>query len=307
MIRVEGLTRRFGPVLAVDDISFAVPTGALVGFLGPNGAGKTTTLRALAGTLLPDAGRVIVAGVDAAADPLGARRAVGYMPENNPLYEDVEVGEHLEWVGRMRGLEGADAARRLKNAVERCGLGDLVGRPLGTLSKGQRQRAGLAAAILPDPPVLLLDEPTSGLDPNQAADVRRLILELKASKTVLLSTHQMSEAEDICDRVIIVSRGRIAAEGRPREIGTGGATRLRMTLAGGADGESAAAVLRALPGARAASARRDGGDWIVTLEAAAGEDLRAAAFTAAAREGWPLLELSRERSDLEEAFRSLTT
>jgi ABC-2 type transport system ATP-binding protein len=305
MIKVERLTRRFGAVLAVDEVSFEVPTGALVGFLGPNGAGKTTTLRALAGTLLPDSGRVIVTGIDAATDPLGARRAVGYMPENNPLYEEAEVGAHLEWVARTRGLRGEDAARRVKTAVERCGLGDLVGRPLGSLSKGQRQRAGLAAAILPDPPVLLLDEPTSGLDPNQAAEVRALIRELKASKTVLLSTHLMSEASEICDRVIIVSRGRIAAEGRPGELGAG-AMRLRVTLAGSGDGDAAAAALRALPGARAASARREGEDWVVSLEAEPGADLRAAAFAAAQRGGWPLLELSRERTDLEEAFRSLT-
>jgi ABC-2 type transport system ATP-binding protein len=306
MLSVEGLAHRFGVVVAVDGVSFDVPAGELVGFLGPNGAGKTTTLRALAGTLRPDAGRVIVAGVDASANPIGARRAVGYLPENNPLYEEAEVGAHLEWVARVHGWRGPEAQRRVRAAIERCGLGGLAARPIGALSKGQRQRAGLAAAILPDPPVLLLDEPTAGLDPNQAADVRRLVVELKASKTVLLSTHQMSEAEEVCDRVIIIHRGRIAAQGRPGEIAAAGAARLRVALAASADGEGVARALRALPGARAAEARRAGTEWVVTLEAEPGGDLRAAVFAAAARGGWPLLELARERADLDEAFRSLT-
>jgi len=307
MLSVEGLAHRFGSVVAVDGVSFDVPAGALVGFLGPNGAGKTTTLRALAGTLRPDAGRVIVAGVDADEDPIGARRAVGYLPENNPLYEEAEVGAHLEWVARAHGWRGPEAALRVRTAIERCGLGGLAARPLGALSKGQRQRAGLAAAILPDPPVLLLDEPTSGLDPNQAADVRRLVVELKASKTVLLSTHLMSEAEDICDRVIIIHRGRIAASGRPAEIAASVAARLRVSLAGSADGEAVARELRALPGARSAQARREGAEWIVALESEPGSDLRAAVFAAAARGGWPLLEIARESADLEDAFRSLTS
>ena len=210
--------RRYGPVTAVDGISFEVAAGQVVGFLGPNGAGKTTTLRILAGCLRPTSGKVAVAGQDAAADAVDSRALIGYLPENNPLYEDMEVCEYLRWCAGARGLSAADTSRAIARAVERCGLSEVAGRAIGELSKGYRQRVGLAAAIVHDPPVLLLDEPTAGLDPNQAVEIRRLIVELGREKAVLFSSHILPEVKAACSRALVIHKGKIAAEVPQEEL-----------------------------------------------------------------------------------------
>ncbi|TBR24092.1 ATP-binding cassette domain-containing protein, partial [bacterium] len=200
MIEALELSKSYGGVRAVDRVSFTVDQGTVLGFLGPNGAGKTTTMRMLAGTLAPSSGTARLAGRDVRAEGLAVRASVGYLPENNPLYEEMETADYLEWCAAARGLSGARLRERVKAAVAACGLREALGRPLGELSKGTRQRVGLAAAIVHDPPILVLDEPTAGLDPNQAREVRALIASLKAEKTVLLSTHILSEVEAVCDR-----------------------------------------------------------------------------------------------------------
>ena len=304
MILARDLTKRFGGRTAVDRVSFEIPQGQIVGFLGPNGAGKTTTMRLLTAYLPADEGRAEVAGLDVAEAPLEARRRLGYLPEDNPLWEDLELTEALHFAGRLRGLtdDGARAAR-VKAVVKSCGLRREVGSKVGELSKGYRQRLGLAAAIIHDPEILILDEPTSGLDPNQVQEVRGLIRELRRRKTVLVSTHILPEATAVCDRVIIIHRGRIAADGSPAEL-SGGLTdknRLHLELRGPRD--EARAALAGLPGASGVS---EAGAGELLVESPAGVDLREAVFRLAAARDWPILSLRQERLSLEEVFQALT-
>jgi ABC-2 type transport system ATP-binding protein len=304
MIAARGLTKRFGTRTAVDRVSFDIPQGQVVGLLGPNGAGKTTTMRLLTAYLPADDGRAELAGIDAAEQPLAVRRRLGYLPEDNPLWEDLELTETLHFAGRLRGLvdDGARAAR-VKAVVKSCGLRREVGSKVGELSKGYRQRLGLAAALIHDPEILILDEPTSGLDPNQVQEVRGLIRELRSRKTVLISTHILSEAVAVCDRVIIIHRGRIAADGKPADLAGDLAdkNRLHLELRGPAD--EVGAALAGLPGAAGVS-EAGGGSFVV--ESPAGSDLREAVFRLAVSRDWPILSLRQERLSLEEVFQALT-
>src|SRR5262245_32353447 len=218
MISVQHLTRRFGPNVAVDDVSFRLERGEVVGFLGPNGAGKTTTMRVLTGFLPPSAGTVAVGGFDVLRDSLAVRERIGYLPESVPLYREHRVQEMLWFQGRLRGLSRAESRRRAGAVLERVGMLERARSLIGRLSKGQRQRVGLALALLPEPEVLVLDEPTSGLDPLQRLEVRRLVLELARERTVLFSSHILPEIEAVCLRVIILHRGRIAADGTQQEL-----------------------------------------------------------------------------------------
>src|SRR5262245_22677632 len=213
MIQVENLTKYYGDYAAVQDISFAVPAGQIVGFLGPNGAGKTTTMRILAGFLTATSGKARIAGFDVFWQPLEVRRRIGYMPENCPLYHEMRVTEYLKFRGGIKGLSGRDTRKRMDYVIERCWLTDVRRQIIGTLSKGYRQRIGLADALLASPPVLILDEPTAGLDPAQIISTRQLIRALGREHTILLSTHILPEVEATCDEVIIINRGRVAAAG----------------------------------------------------------------------------------------------
>lgn len=306
MISVQNLCKAYGPTVAVEDITFEVGKGEVVGFLGPNGAGKTTTLKILTSFLPPTSGTVSVAGYDVSKDHLEARRHLGYLPELNPLYEDMEVTEYLEWAASVRGFRGPEKVRRVRRMVEVCGLGDGVGKEIGHLSKGYRQRVGLAQAILHDPPILLLDEPTSGLDPNQTREVRDLILELKKEKTVMLSTHILPEVQASCNRILIIHKGRIVAQGDPRGLAqqAQGAVRYTLVLR---RAEGQARAVEELPGVDSADIREADGE--VTLEVRAketGEDLREGLFRLAVERGWVLLELKKESRSLEEVFHQLT-
>src|SRR3990167_3541664 len=231
MIRIERLTKRYGQTEALRGLSFEVPRGQVVGFLGPNGAGKSTTMRILAGYLPPSEGRALVGDVAVVAEPVRARRLIGYLPENNPLYEEMMVVDFLRFIAEARQVDKAVRTARIKSAVDRCGLGAVIGKDVGQLSKGYRQRVGLAQAILHEPDLLILDEPTSGLDPNQIVEIRALIKELGQEKTVILSTHVLSEVQSTCSRVLIINDGRLVADDSPEHLTEGGEGALVLVLA----------------------------------------------------------------------------
>ncbi len=308
MIVIKELSKNFGNFTAVDAVSFTVSDGEVVGFLGPNGAGKSSTLRILAGYLSPSSGTAELAGYDVVENSIEVRRRIGYLPENNPLYDDMDVAEYLEWSGNARGLFGPSLTKSIRRAVESCTLGDVLPKPIGLLSKGYRQRTGLAAAILHDPDILLLDEPTSGLDPNQTVEVRSLIDTLRAEKTVLLSTHILSEVEASCDRVIILNHGKVAAEGTPAELAARGARPCVRVLfrADSAKEEDLRQGLEMLEGVTAIELSVQNGQWHASLETEEGADPREAVFRLASEKGWALLELGREAASLESVFRELT-
>lgn len=265
-VRAEHLSKRFGDTLAVDDVSFEIAPGQLVGFLGPNGAGKTTTLRMLAGLFAPSAGRASVAGLDSVDDSLALRAAIGYLPEHNPLYHEMGVEAYLRYCARLRRVPASRRAVAVDRAVETCALAEVRRRPIGELSKGFRQRVGLAAAILHDPPLLILDEPTSGLDPAQIIEARRLLRALAGQRTVLLSTHLLSEVERTCDRALVFVGGRVCADGAPEVLAARAAGRgARLVLEAQVTGEGESGLLEtlAVAGLRNAEiAKRESGGWM---------------------------------------------
>lgn len=306
MIEVSHLTKHYPGRVAVDDVSFAVSPGEIVGFLGPNGAGKTTTMRILAGYLPATGGTVRVADHDVAEEPLEVRRRIGYLPENCPLYAEMRVDEYLCFRARLKGVPRARVRARVAEVKEKCGIADVGSRIIGQLSKGYRQRVGLAESLVHDPELLILDEPTIGLDPNQIRLVRGLITQLAERHTILLSTHILSEVEMTCKRVLIIHKGRIVASDTP--------DRLRRRMAG----EFAIAVelqgprpdieraLRETPGVT--DIQCDGGEpWgRYTVRTRKEEDPRPAIAELAAQRGWPLRELHREAATLEDIFVNLT-
>ena len=315
MIHAEHLTKRYGPTLAVDDVSLHVGTGEVVGFLGPNGAGKSTTIRMLTGALPPTSGSASLAGHDALTDAAAARRHLGYLPESNALYPEMRVDEYLHFVGRLHAMRRGRRRERIGYTTDRCGLSQLRRRTIGRLSKGNRQRVGLAAALLHDPAVLILDEPTSGLDPNQITHIRDLIRELGGSHTVLLSTHLLPEAQRVSDRLIVIARGRIVAEGTPEELRFQGGGAVH-----GAAGEGQAvhaevrgeavlikAALRELGGLVSYEVKRAADGWArVEVVPAPTVDPRAAMAEAFRRRDLPLRELHREVPSLEAFFVRVT-
>ncbi len=305
MISVEGVTKRYGPIVAVDDASFEVDRGEVVGFLGPNGAGKTTTMRMLTGTLQPDEGTILFDGAPIADHLTEAKSRVGYLPEANPLYDDMLVCEFLQYVARLRGMDPGAARPAISDAVDETGLGEVFFRPISEISKGFRQRTGMAGAILHQPEILVLDEPTEGLDPNQRVEIRKLVNSLGSERTVILSTHVMQEVEAVCDRLLIISRGSIAADGTVAELMDAGRGISRYTVE--AAGEGVAEALCGLPGVADHTATAVNGRVRVNLEATGDEELRPEIFRMATERGWVLWELRRERATLEQVFRELTT
>ena len=304
MISVEGVTKRFGPLVAVDRVSFEVDKGEVVGFLGPNGAGKTTTMRMLTGTLQPDEGRILFEGEPISDDLTAAKSRVGYLPEANPLYDEMLVCEYLEFVADLRGLEPAEARSGITSAVDETGLGDVFFRPISELSKGYRQRTGMAAAILHRPEILVLDEPTEGLDPNQRVEIRRLVNALGSERTVLLSTHVMQEVEATCSRLLIIRNGSIAADGTVSELMDARKGISHYTVE--AEGDGVVDALTRLPGVTGHTTEHADGRTRVKLETSGAEELRPEIFNLATQSGWVLWELHRERATLEQIFRELT-
>jgi ABC-2 type transport system ATP-binding protein len=304
MIEVEQLSKVFVDRPVVDDLSFFVPEGQVLGFLGPNGAGKTTAMRMITAFLPPTNGRVVVAGIDLDKDPVALRRTIGYLPENVPLYPELRVDEYLRFRADIEEVPRGELAARLDYVTQRCMLGEVSRQVIGTLSKGYRQRVGLAGALIHQPPVLILDEPTVGLDPNQIIKIRELITELGQEHTVVLSTHILPEVEQVCERVFIIDRGRIVADGAPDELRSRlvGNPTLLVELAG--SNGNAVEALTALTGVIEVETRPDG---LYKVAYSADSDPREAIFHLAVEKGWVLKTLSQEKASLEDVFVRLTT
>jgi ABC-2 type transport system ATP-binding protein len=311
-IAVRNLTKLYNGTPAVNDISFDVKTGEILGFLGPNGAGKTTTMKVITCYMPPTSGTVEVDGLNIFDHSLEVRRKIGYLPEMNPLYLDMNVLDYLAYSAELHHIKGAAAQHRIKEMVHACGLEEVRHKDIGELSKGYRQRVGLAQAMIHEPEVLILDEPTSGLDPNQIVEIRNLIKHLGRAKTVILSTHILSEVQATCDRVIIVNEGKIVADGSPEQLQRQfhSADIVTVELKTGANDPivDVAPKLRAL--AYVNTVTLLGHDKPLSrfeLHADKGQDVREAAFRLAVSEGWAVLELRRNVTSLEEVFHKLTT
>lgn len=305
MISVNNVSKFYGDFRAVNDISFVIRRGEITGLLGPNGAGKTTTLRMLTCYLPPDAGRISVGDHLVDAEPLEVKRMIGYLPESAPLYADMMVRDYLSYVGSLRGV---DDDSRLRDIAAMCGIGEVMHKNIGELSKGYRQRVGLAHAMMHDPEILILDEPTSGLDPNQIVEIRKLIKEIGKKKTVILSTHILSEVEATCDRVIIIDHGRIVADSRTAELKSAAGGAMRLTVrAKGADFSLLASRLADIPGVQSVEPLDDAeGLAAAAVRGEGGADIRPAVFAAVRDSGWELYEMATERETLEHVFRRLT-
>lgn len=311
MVSVQHLTKRYGRHAAVDDLSFEVTAGEVLGFLGPNGAGKTTTMRMMTGCLPPTKGLVRIAGFDLLEHPIEVKRRVGYLPENPPLYPEMTVRRYLEFVADIKDVPGNRRARQVGRAIERARLEEVRDKRIATLSKGFRQRVGLAQAIVHEPPLLILDEPTSSLDPKQRAEVRDLIVALKGSHTVILSTHILPEVSEICDRVFIINRGRVLAVDSPENLGRRlrGREIVTAELKGPPPGDDEIRqALSALPGVdRVTVEAGDAGVWRARIESDVGTDLRSDVAALIVTRGWRLVGLGAESMSLEQIFLMLTT
>ena len=309
MIEVQDLTKSYGPRLAVDGITFSVPRGEILGFLGPNGAGKSTTMRILTGYLSATAGTASVAGFDVFQNPLEVRRRIGYVPENNPLYNEMRVSDYLRLCCQLRGVAPARRAGRVDYALEACGLGDRKRDIVGRLSKGLRQRVGLAQAVVHDPELLILDEPTSGLDPAQTRETRDLIVALGRDHTVILSSHILPEVSATCERVVIINNGVLVADDRPenlaRRMSEGHGVDVELTVRG--DAEAVRKKLAAVKGLDSIEVvQHAGGDCIVRVHSS-GADPREELARVVVRGGFGLRELHSRTLSLEDVFISLTT
>jgi ABC-2 type transport system ATP-binding protein len=309
MIEVQHLTKRYGPVTAVDDVSFRVEAGEILGFLGPNGAGKTTTMRVITGYMPATEGTAIVAGHDVFADPLAAKRKIGYLPETPPLYPDMTVREYLTFVARLKlgKITAADCAMRVDHTMKKARVDDMAERHCGKLSKGYKQRVGLAQALIHEPEVLILDEPTAGLDPKQIIETRDLIRSLAGNHTIILSTHILPEVAQTCTRVVIINKGRVVAVDTPENLThqLAGSASLYVQIEGPAD---AAGVLGAVPGVTEVITADRHDQWIgFEVKAASDHDVRRDVAKAIVNKGWGLLELRPTRMSLEEIFLQLTT
>jgi ABC-2 type transport system ATP-binding protein len=299
VIEVKNLTKKYDSVPAVEGITFSVTSGNIVGFLGPNGAGKTTTMRILSGYMPPSSGQTLIKEMDSARNPIEVKKLIGYLPEDNPLYADLTPLEYLEFCARVRNIGHENLAGRIREVVGICGLQEALIKPIAALSKGYRQRVGIAQAILHDPPILLLDEPTSGLDPNQIQEIRTLINSLKQEKTIILSTHIMQEVQATCRRVIIINRGKIVADGTHDELTSeNGKTSYRVEL----DGPETEVMESLIRLDSVDSAARS--EFGFALEC--GRDPRREIFELAKEKDWTILSLEKTRQSLEEVFRKLT-
>lgn len=311
-ITVRDLTKNYGDQKAVDSISFDVKSGEILGFLGPNGAGKTTTMKIITCYMPQTSGTVEVDGLSTVDNSLDVRRKIGYLPENNPLYHEMNVIEYLEYAAQLHGMKRAQIAHRIREMVHVCGLEDVRHKDIGELSKGYRQRVGLAQAMIHEPDVLILDEPTSGLDPNQIVEIRNLIKQLGRAKTVILSTHILSEVQATCDRVLIINDGKIVADGTPEKLRADfrGSESLTLELQTGSTDPLAhiAPRLRSLPGVGSVELLgQQNGAARFELHVEKGVDVRESAFRMAVAEGWIILEMQRKATTLEEVFHKLTT
>ncbi|MBM4352542.1 MAG: ATP-binding cassette domain-containing protein [Deltaproteobacteria bacterium] len=311
MIEVADLRKRYGEIDALKGISFSINKGEIVGFLGPNGAGKSTCLKIMTCFIPPTSGSVRIGGLDVQEHSRAVRKRFGYLPENAPLYSDMVAYDYLKFVGALRGVASRKLAQRIPAVAEQCGVTDVLGQVVGTLSKGYRQRLCLAQALIHDPEILVLDEPTVGLDPNQVVEIRSLIKDLGKERTVILSTHILPEVLVTCDRIVIIHRGKIVANGTPRELQEAQASNPPVVLRIGADGlasEAVAAVLTQQPWAGAVRMRPVGlaGELEFEIAGRGADDLRERVVALTTAQKWRLLEVRRELLDLEGIFRKST-
>ncbi len=307
MIEVQGLTRRYGELVAIEDVAFRVEEGEVMGFLGPNAAGKTTTMRILTGFLAPHAGRAAIGGHDVVDHPLEARRSVGYLPETVPLYPEMTVVSYLRYMAGIRGVPRRGERDRIDDVLSRCGLHDRRNDLLGKLSKGFRQRVGIAQALIHDPPVLILDEPTEGLDPKQILEVRELIKSMAGRRTVVLCSHILPEVQMTCGRVVIIDRGRTIAEGTPEEL------QRRVTASETVDvrvrgvGGEIEQAIAGLDGVLSVQGEQDDAIWAGRVETAGGDAIRERIAQVVVQQGWGLVDMVALKLSLEDIFLQLTT
>jgi ABC-2 type transport system ATP-binding protein len=304
MLEIRHLVKSFGPLIAVDDVSFTVPQGEVLGFLGPNGAGKSTTMKMITGFLAPTAGTAIICGYDIATQTIAAKRHIGYLPEGAPAYPDMTPADFLDFIAHIRGFSGDEAMRHIGRVVEMIRIGEVMHQPIETLSKGFKRRVGVAQALLHDPDILILDEPTDGLDPNQKYEMRTVITAMRPNKAIIISTHLLEEVEAVCSRAIIIAHGRILADGTPAELAQRSRhhNAVRLGIAGGADA-NVRAELAALP---AVAAVEPDGDGLVVLPRG-GHPVVGEIADLARNRGWTITGLQVERGRLDDVFREITT
>jgi ABC-2 type transport system ATP-binding protein len=309
MISICNLTKRFGPILAVDDVSFAVSRGEVLGFLGPNGAGKSTTMKMLSGFLTPTSGTAVVCGHDVIDEPVAVKRKIGYLPEGAPAYPDMTPASFLEFCAAVRGLSGSAKKKRIAAAIERVQLAEVLQQPIDTLSKGFKRRVGLAQALLHDPEVLILDEPTDGLDPNQKHEVRGLISEMAPDKAIVISTHILEEVEAVCTRAVIIARGRVVADGTPSMLQARSRYHNAVSLlVRGGDATAIEAALSGLPNVSQVERQEaDGALVCLTAFARDGRAIIADVNQYVRERNAPVIEIRAERGRLDDVFRAITT
>ena len=298
MLKVQNITKKFGNTLALDNVSFEIDKGEVVGLLGPNGAGKTTCMRIITGFYFPDDGTVTVDGLNHAKNSTKIKSLIGYLPENNPLYPNLTVAEYLEFVGNLKGI--TDLKNEISSVVKKTYLQEVFFKEIATLSKGFRQRVGLAQALLGNPQILIMDEPTEGLDPNQREDIRKLIKEIGKERTVLLSSHVLDEVQKTCERVIIIAKGKIVADSPVKKLEMGGETAVYLKV----DGKGVQSALKTIKNVSKIEKTEDGG-YLVYTEG--DHDLRGEITKLATKNKWDLLEIYLKRKSLDEVFKELTT
>jgi gliding motility-associated transport system ATP-binding protein len=307
MLEVLRLAKHFGPLVAVDDVSFTVGRGEVLGFLGPNGAGKSTTMKMITGFLAPSSGTAIVRGHDILTQTLAAKREIGYLPEGAPAYPDMTPAAFLDFIAHIRGFRGKRARAAIDRVVEMIRIGDVLHQPIETLSKGYKRRVGVAQALLHDPAVLILDEPTDGLDPNQKYQMRGIIRAMQAEKAIIISTHLLEEVEAVCSRAIIIARGRILADAAPAELARRsryqGAVRLGLAAE---SRDAVAAEIARLPGVAAVEPAGEGETGDLLIFPADRRPLAAELADLARARGWEFSQLTVERGRLDDVFRSIT-
>ncbi len=307
MIQVEGLTKRYARNVAVDHVSFSVEKGQIVGFLGPNGAGKTTTMRMLTCYMPPSEGTARIAGFDVIEKPLEVKKRIGYLPENPPVYPDMEVGEYLQFVARLKGVPEKEVLSQCEDAARRCFVKDVWSKLIGKLSKGYRQRVGLAQAILHNPDVLILDEPTSGFDPKQIIETRDLIRSLGGDHTIVLSTHILQEVKAMCESLVIINNGKIATSGRLDELTRRNGAVLELSAPHGASKDEIISPLSSIHGVESVTAIDEGGLWRVDIDTGNDIDVRPQLAEAVLGKGWNLYRLDAAAVSLDEMFLRLTS
>jgi len=311
MIEVVNLTKVYGDKRGVNDISFSINEGEIVGFLGPNGAGKSTTMNIITGYLSASDGAAKIAGIDVLSDPIAAKRHIGYLPEHPPLYLDMKVSEYLNFVYDLKGAKAKtpDKKRHLSNIAVLVGITEVYSRVIRNLSKGYRQRVGLAQALIGDPDVLIMDEPTVGLDPRQIVEIRGVIKELGKKRTVILSTHILPEVEQICERVLVINEGKIVADDKPQNLAAGSQSEHKLTMRVAGPRSSVVAAIRAVDGVRVVTplADREEGACDLLVESTAKFDVRKPLFRALAQAGYPILMLRPQDMSLEDIFMNLTS